>query len=104
MSEKLREERRKNSEKLIEKSKERAAKKTEELQEALEEKRTDKGEKKTGRAEEIIKEKMDAARDGVAYMDDSDFKTIMEAIREDKDNKTDNQKQTQHGTVLDLWI
>ena len=47
---------------------------------------------------------MDAARDGVAYMDDSDFKTIMEAIREDKDNKTDNQKQTQHGTVLDLWI
>lgn len=104
MSEKLREERRKNSEKLIEKSKEKAAKKKEELQEALEEKRTDKGEEKTGKAKEIIKEKIDAARDGMAYMDDSDFKDIIEAIREDKESKTDHQKQTQHGTVLDLRI
>lgn len=104
MSEKLREERRKNSEKLIEKSKEKAAKKKEELQEVLEEKRTDKGEKKTGKAEEIIKEKIDAARDGMTYMDDSDFKAIIEAIREAKNGKTDNQKQTQHGTVLDLRI
>lgn len=104
MSEKLREERRKNSEKLIEKSKEKATKKKEELQEALEEKRTDKGEEKTGKAEEIIKEKIDAAKDGMTYMDDSDFKTIIEAIREDKESKTDNQKQTQLGTVLDLRI
>lgn len=104
MSEKLREERRKNSEKLIEKSKEKAAKKKEELQEVLEEKRTDKGEKKIGKAEEIIKEKTDAAKDGMTYMDDSDFKTIIEAIRENKESKTDNQKQIQHGTVLDLRI
>lgn len=47
MSDKLREERRVNSEKLIEKAKEKAAKREEELKESLEEKEVEKGEEST---------------------------------------------------------
>ena len=118
MSEKLREERRKNSEKLIEKTKEKAAKKKEELQKTLEEKRTEKVEKaaeeeKTGkedetvaqegeqagkedvtmgRAEKLIREKVETSKDGKIYMEDADMWEIIEAMKEDNAEKADAKK------------
>ena len=85
MSDKLREERRKNSEKLIEKTKEKATEKKEEL-------------------EESIEEKMALSKDGTIYLDDSDFRTIIEAAQEDRADKTDAKEQAQIGAKLDIKI
>ena len=60
MSDKLREERRKNSEELIEKTKEKAEK-----------------------AKQLLEDKIAASKDGKVYLDDTDILTIMEAARED---------------------
>lgn len=112
MSDKLREERRKNSEKFIEKSREKAAKKKKELQEKLEEKRAEKKEKtfekeeKNGKAETLIKEKIADSKDGMIYMDDADFREIMEAMKEDNadTSKSNIKGQPTVGTNLDLQI
>lgn len=106
MSDELREERKKNTEKLLEKTKEKAVKKKEELQEALEEKRVEKEEKKTeeektSKAEKLIKEKIAASKDGKIYMYDTDFKEIMEAMKEDK---ADTKKQFIVGANLDMQV
>lgn len=101
MSDKLREERKENSEKLIEKAKENSVKKEEELQETLEEKRTEK-EDKTSKAEKIISDKIDASKDGIIYLYDTDMKEIMETIKEDNAGKTDSKTQMQVGANLDL--
>ena len=85
MSDKLREERRKNSEKLLEKTKEKATEKKKEL-------------------EESIEEKMALSKDGTIYLDDADFRTIMEAVQEDRADKTDAKEQAQIGAKLDIKI
>lgn len=85
MSDELREERRKNAEKLMEKTKEKAAKRKEEL-------------------EEMLEEKMAASKDGMVSMDDAEFRTILEAMKEDKAGKTDKKEQTIVGANLDLKI
>lgn len=106
LSDKLREERRKNTEKFIEKSKEKAAKKKEELQEKLEEKRTEKGDEKISKAEKLIEEKIADSKDGVIYMDDAEFREIMEAMKEDNadTNKAKTKGQPAVGANLDLQI
>lgn len=104
MSEKLREERKKNSEKLIEKSKEKAAKKREELQEVLEEKRTEKGDKKTGKAEKIIREKIAASKNGIIYLYDTDVKEIIKEAKEDSTGKDDVKDKVRVGDNLDLQV
>ncbi len=114
LSDKLREERRKNSEKLIEKTKEKAAEKKEDVEEMLEEKETAKTEDETGekaeektaynKAEQLINEKMVASEDGMIYLNDTDFRTIIEAAREDGAGKTTVKVQTQIGANLDLKI
>ncbi len=114
MSDKLREERRKNSEKLLEKTKEKAAEKKEDVEEMLEEKETAKTEEETGekaeeksaydKAEQLINEKVAASKDGIIYLNDTDFRTIMEAIREDSAGKTTVKEQAQVGANLDLKI
>lgn len=101
MSDKLREERRKNSEKLIEKSKEKLVKKKEELQEALEEKKTEK-EDKTSKAEKLINDKIAASKDGIIYLYDTDMKEILETLKENNTGKTDSKAQMQVGANLDL--
>ena len=83
MSEKLREERRKNAEKLIEKQKEKVEKKKEE-------------------AEKLFKEKYAASKDGKIYMNDTEFKTVMEAIKEDNADKTDTKEQV--GANVDIQV
>ena len=101
ISEKFREERRKNAEKLIEKTKEKAAKKKEELKEMLEEKKEAKAEEKE-KVERLLSEKMAASEDGMIYLDDTEFKTIMEAMKEDSTGKANTKEQV--GANLDLQV
>lgn len=115
MSDKLREERRKNSEKLIEKQKENAAEKKEALEEKLEERKTEK-EKETSeeiteetadktQAERILEEKRASSQDGMIYMDDGEFKTLLEAMKEESGEDKDKAKeQPQAGAVIDLQV
>lgn len=97
MSDKLREERRKNSEKLIEKSKEKAAAAKEKLEEASEESAYD-------RVEQFLSEKMAASKDGTIYLDDTDMRTIIKAAQEDDAGKATVKNQAQVGANLDLKI
>ena len=103
LSDKLREERRENAVKPLERQKENTKKKKEELEEALEEKaeqkaeveeRTeikDKTEEKadTSKVEKLFSEKIEmaAAGDGMIYVDDAEFKALLEAIEEDNTGK-----------------
>ncbi len=119
MSDKLREERKKNSEKLIEKTKEKAAEKKKELEETdrkrqLEEKEAAKTEEGSGeqaeeasaceKAERLINEKLAASKNGMIYLDDTDIRTIIEAAQEDGAGKTIVKEQTQVGANVDLKI
>ncbi len=114
MSDKLREERRKNSEKLIEKSKEKVVERKEKLEETLEEKKAAAIEKGTtkkvleesiyNRAEQLINEKMAVSKDGTIYLNDTDIRMIIEAIQEDGMDKTVIKDQIQIGSNLDLKI
>ncbi|MDE6432693.1 MAG: hypothetical protein K2L07_00515 [Lachnospiraceae bacterium] len=109
MSDKLREERRKNSEKLMKKQKEKATKKKEELEKVLEKKKEvkkgEKAEEKTGsnKVETLLSQKIAASDDGIIYVDDSEFKTMLEAMKEDS-GKTDKKEQTEAGAYLDLKV
>jgi len=85
LSDELREERRKNSEKLIDKTKENGAEKKEKIEEMLEEKRA-------------------AAKDGRMYLDEEDMRTMIEAIKEEPGDKPGKNKQTQAGANLDLQV
>ena len=117
LNEKLREERRQNSEKLIKKTREKAAEKKEELQEQLEEKKTERleqtkkeeNEEKTeenalSKAENYLDEKLENSDDGTIYVDDTDFKTFMEAVKEDASEKEDKKTPTEVGSNLDLKV
>lgn len=115
MSDKLREERRENAEKLLEKQKEKAAEKAEELEEKinekqLEEKEDAKAEEKSAeksdysKAEKLLAEKVSSSKDGAVYMNDEEFKEIIEAVKEDKEGVTDTKAQPQAGANLDIRI
>lgn len=114
MSDKLREERKENAEKLLEKQKENASEKKEAIEESLEEKKEAKGEAATdekadetsGRtqAEQILEEKIAASKDGRIYMDDTEFKTLLEAIKEENEEKDDKRAQAQIGANIDLQV
>lgn len=110
LSDKLREERRKNAEKLMEKQKENAIRKREELEEVLEEKSEEKVEEKVevkidiNKIETLLQKKIAASEDGILYMDNSEFKTILEAVNEDNTEKADKKEQVQVGANLDLQV
>ncbi len=95
MSDKLREERRQNSEKLIEKAKEKSKEKVKE--EAKEEEKS-----AHDKAEQLINDKIAASKDGMIYLNDTDFRTIMEAAREDDAGKAHEKEQQKIGANLDL--
>lgn len=100
LNEKLREERRQNSEKLIKKTREKAAEKKEELQEQLEEKKTE----TLSKAEILLDKKMANSDDGIIYVDDTEFKTFMEAVNEEESEKKDKKTPTEVGANLDLKV
>lgn len=106
MSDKLREERRKNSEKLLERSKEKAAERKEELQETLEEKRAGREEKKTvsERIKQLFDEKTVASEDGMVYLYDTDIRSIMDAVKEEDAEKPAVKEAVKPGTNLDLLV
>ncbi len=87
MSDKLREERKKNSEKLLEKTKEKAQE-----------------ESAYNKAEQLLEEKIAASKDGTIYLNDTDMKTIIEAAREEDAGKTIVKDQPRVGANLDLKI
>ena len=125
LSDKLREERKRNSEKLLEKSKEKTAEKEKELEEALEgnkteteEKKADGEQEKSGiivvkentpmeKVEQMLLEKLENSENGEIYLDDDDMQKVIEAARE-QEEKEAVKKQGNHansvGANLDLQI
>lgn len=121
MSDKLREERKENSKKLIEKS----VKRKKELQEALDENKSETEDIKTGgeleksgitivkestpleKAEQMLLEKLENSENGEIYLDDDDMQKVIEAVREPRERET-TEKQSNHSNVvganLDLQI
>ena len=102
MSDKLREERKKNSEKLLERAKEKAA----ENKEKLEERKAEKAEDGSAynKTEQLINEKMSESKDGTIYLNDTDIRTIIEAAQEEDAGKATVKDQPQVGANLDLKI
>ncbi|MCI9445815.1 MAG: hypothetical protein HFH36_00200 [Lachnospiraceae bacterium] len=105
MSGKLRQARKKNSQKLIAKSKEKAARQRKELQERRDAKRTEKKDERTAfdKVQEILDEKMADSKDGMVYLDDTDFRTLMESAKGGRDY-ADGRGQAEAGTVVDLQL
>ena len=89
LSDKLREERKKNSEKLLERSKEKAADKEED--------------KTSDKAEQLLLDKAENSEDGIIYLNDEDMKTIMDSIKENAEQTTDKDTMTV-GANLDLQV
>lgn len=106
MSDKLREERRKNSEKLIEKTKEKAAEKKKELEETLKEKRTIKADKKTtpDKVEQLLDEKSTASKDNTVLLDEENIKEIIEVAKDNNMDQINVKNHLQIGSNLDLKI
>ena len=114
MSDKLREERRVNSEKLLEKHKKKVVEEKEKLEEKAE-KSKDSKEGQTGgdiiqisdnsvqnKAEQLLNEKLSASKDGMIYLYDTDIKMIIEAAKEDNEDKAVSKQQAVVGANLDL--
>lgn len=51
---------------------------------------------------ELINDKIAASKDGMIYLNDTDFRTIMEAAREDDAGKAHEKEQQKIGANLDL--
>lgn len=85
LSPKLREERRKNAEKLIEKTKEQADKKAEELK-------------------KILEEKISADGDGMVYLTDAEIQSVIEAAGEKSGNQPEKSKENATGAHVDVKI
>ena len=99
---KLRKKTQENFEKRMEKSRENARKRKKQLAERLEEKRAEKKAEKAdnpGRAERMIREKIAASKDGRIDWNDSDFRELLKAMREDA---ADTQERPMVGSNLDL--
>ena len=110
LSDKLREERKKNSEKLLEKTKEKVAEKKEKLEEKKAENEEEVTEEKSedepaySKVEQLLEEKIAVSKDGVIYLNDTDIRTIIEAVQEEDAGKTTVKEPAQVGVNLDLKI
>ena len=108
LSDKLREERKKNSEKLLEKTKEKAAEKKEKLEEKKAENEEEVTEEKSenepaySKVEQLLEEKIAVSKDGAIYLNDTDIRTIIEAVQEEDAGKTTVKEPAQVGANLDL--
>lgn len=104
MSEKLREERRKNAEKLLERQREKVEKKKEELKKKGQEKRTLTKDGRLERAEKLLKEKWETSKDGRISVNDTEFRTFLEIIREDDSGEDKKKERAGVGEHVDLQI
>ena len=112
MNEKLRKEAQENAEEQIEKSREKARENAEQLVKKMAEK-AEESEKKVvkedetttpNKAEQLLDEKMSESKDGIIYLNDTDIRTIIEAVQEENAGKTVVRDQPQVGSNLDLKI
>ncbi len=85
---------------------EEVAKEEEELGEIQEEEEAEKIEEKSAysKVERLLNEKLAASKDGLIYLDDTDFMTMLEAAEEDNMGRTDVKEQMQVGANFDLRI
>ena len=123
LNDKLREERKKNSENLIENTKEKAAKKWEELQEASEENKTETEDKKTDgeqeksgiitvkentlmeEVEQMLLEKLENSENGEINLNDDDIRMILDATKEGAQGQTNKVKNpVMTGNNFDMQI
>lgn len=107
LSPKLREKRRKNAENLIERTKEKAAKKKEELDKVLEEKKTVQEDENlcSDKVEKLIKEKINNSKSGIIYFDNEDIESIMNAVKEQRNKKVVEKKMLEEsGLYVDLQV
>lgn len=118
MSAKLREERRQNSAKLLERQKEKVVKKQEKQMKISEERKMEEAKEESkeksvhNRVKELLDKKTAAAKGGRMYLKDADFKELIEAAKEDDKEKADAKEdhatkadakeQAQAGANLDL--
>lgn len=108
LNERLRQEAQENAEKRIERSREKVRENAELLAEKMSEKSEEKkAEKKEDQAipnksERLLDEKIAASKDGVIYLNDTDMKTIMEAIREDRADRANLEDRALAGANMDL--
>lgn len=112
MSSKLRQARRKNSQKLTAKLREKAGKQRAELKERTGVKKDEREVKKTekdgkraafGRVQEFLEEKMADSKDGMVYLYDADFRTLLETAKGNGDN-AEPRGQAGAGAVVDLQL
>ena len=112
LNEKLRKEAQENAEERIEKSREKARENAEQLVKKMAEK-AEESEKKVvkedetttpNKAEQLLDEKMSESKDGIIYLNDTDIRTIIEAVQEENAGKTVVRDQPQVGSNLDLKI
>lgn len=101
------EETEKNEEELEEtQEEEELAEEKEELEKTQEREEAAKAEEESAydKAKELLEEKLAASRDGLIYLDNADFMTILEAAEEDNMGRTDAKEQMQIGANFDLRI
>ena len=55
------------------------------------------------KVQEILDEKMADSKDGMVYLDDTDFRTLMESAKGGRDY-ADGRGQAEAGTVVDLQL
>ncbi len=56
------------------------------------------------KVKQLLKKQFAASKDGILYLYDTDFKELLEAIREDAADKEDRNRQMQTGANLDVWV
>ena len=116
LNERLRKEAQENAEKRIEKSRENARENAEQLAEKMEEKAGESekpDERKVAeeaettaqnKAERLLEERMADSKDGTISLNDTDIRTIIEAVQGEDAGKTTVKEQAQVGANLDLKI
>lgn len=107
LSPKLREERRKHAENLIERTKEKAAKKKEELDKVLEERKAVQEDENLcfDKAEKLIKEKINNSENGIVYFNNEDIESMIDAVKEQNNKKVvEKRRLEESGWYVDLQV
>jgi len=87
-----------------ERLKEEAKKEQEELEKIWEERKREEETSARNKVKQLLEKQFAASKDGILYLYDTDFKELLEAIREDAADKEDRKRQIQTGANLDLWV
>ncbi len=90
---------------MLEKTKEKAAEKKEEIEELLQEKREETGKKSAvDEAKQLLLEKASESGDGIIYLDHEDIQTILKAAKDGNRGIEDKKEKPVIGGNLDLQV